>query len=118
MTRLRITVLERTFNREIAESYGSDAFKTGDSFGPCPRFEDGQGFLWDGAAPPPGFCPRAWADIHGEIRMVQSGGAHDFLKRPHAAISCCTDGIRPVVFRIERVRDPMGGGVHTSSAVP
>jgi len=49
---------------------------------------------------------------------VQSGGAHDFLKRPHAAISCCTDGIRPVVFRIERVRDPMGGGDHTSGAVP
>jgi len=105
MARLKITVLERTFNREIAEAYGSDAFKTGTDFGPCPSFEDGAEIVLDGIAPPPGFCPRAWADIHGEVRMVANGGAQDFMRRPHSALSCCTNGIRPVIFRIERI-DP------------
>jgi len=103
MTRLKLTVLERTFNREIAEAYGAEAFKRGGDFGPCSRFKDGEVIRLDGITPPPEFCPRAWADIHGEVRMVASGGGQDFVKRPGSAISCCTDGIRPVVFRIERM---------------
>jgi len=103
MTRLKITVLERAFNREIAEAHGSAAFKTGSDFGPCSSFEDGEEILLDEIAPPPGFCPRAWADIYGEIRTVANGGGHDFMKHPDSAISCCTNGIRPVIFRIERI---------------
>ena len=103
MTRLKLTVLERTFNREIAEAYGAEAFKRGGDFGPCSRFEDGKVFCLDGITPPPGFCPRAWADIHGEVHMVANGGEQDFTKRHGSAISCCTDGIRPVIFRIERI---------------
>jgi len=103
MAKVKITVLERTFNPEIAEAYGSDAFKEGSGCGPCANFEDGQSFMLDGLSMPEGFCSRAWADIHGAVRTVAFGGEHHFMKIRGSAIVCCTDGMKPVVFRVERV---------------
>jgi uncharacterized repeat protein (TIGR04076 family) len=109
MAKLKITVLERTFNPEIAEVYGSDGFKAGHGFGPCPNFEDGQVFVLDGLSKPEGFCNWAWADIHGAIRTVAFGGEHGFLKSRGAALVCCTDGMKPVVFKLERIETSEGG---------
>ena len=103
MAGLKITVLERTCNKELAEAFGSIEFLERDGGGPCSRFEDGQTFLLSVAECPSGFCERAWSDIQGEVRTVLSGGAHDFMKRPGSALGNCTSGIRPVIFRIERV---------------
>jgi len=110
MPKLKITVLERTFNHEIAEAYGSDGFKQGRGFGPCPNFQDGQEFVLDGLSKPERFCNWAWADLHGAIRTVAFGGEHDYLKKRGAALACCTDGMKPVVFRIERVNSSAGPG--------
>ena len=110
MAKLKITVLERTFNPEIAEAYGSEAFKQGSGFGPCPNFEEGQMFVLDGLSKPERFCNWAWADIHGAVRTVAFGGEHHFMKTPGSAIVCCTDGMKPVVFRLERVDSSAGPG--------
>lgn len=101
MAKVRITVVERTFNEEISEEYGSAAFKAGRGFGPCPNFEDGQVFVLDGLSKLERFCSWAWADIHGAVRTVAFGGEHDFLKSRGAALVCCTDGMKPVVFKLE-----------------
>ena len=103
MARLKITVLERTYNKEIADEYASAEFLERGGGGPCPRFVEGQTFFSEGTDRPAGFCDRAWSDIYGEIRMVRSGGAHDFMKQPGSAMGNCTSGIRPVIFRIESV---------------
>lgn len=103
MAKLRITVLERAFNEEIAEAYGFVGFKSGRGFGPCPNFEDGQAFVLDGLNKPDNFCNWAWADIHGAIRTVAFGGEHDYMLTRGSAISCCTDGMKPVIFKLERV---------------
>ena len=110
MAKLKITALERTFNPEIAEAYGSDDFKRGRGFGPCPNFEDGQTFILDGLSKPKRFCNWAWADIHGAIRTIAFGGEHDYVKTRGAAIVCCTDGMKPVVFKLERVASFAGPG--------
>ena len=110
MAKLKITILERTFNQEIASRYGSEGFKMGRGFGPCPNFHEGQVFVLDGLSKPARFCNWAWADIHGTIRTVAFGGAHDHLATSNAAIVCCTDGMKPVVFRIERVDSSAGPG--------
>jgi uncharacterized repeat protein (TIGR04076 family) len=110
MARLKITVLERTFNEEIAEAYGSAGFKAGRGFGPCPNFRDGQSFVLDGLRKPLDFCSWAWADIHRAIRTVAFGGEDDFMKIPGSALGCCTDGMKPVIFRIERIASSEGPG--------
>ncbi|MFC2077176.1 TIGR04076 family protein, partial [Candidatus Bipolaricaulota bacterium] len=94
MAKLKITVLERTFNEEIAEEYGSDGFKAGSGFGPCPNFTVGQTFILDGLGKPDRFCSWAWADIHREVRTVAFGGGYGWVDTPHSAITCCTDGMK------------------------
>ncbi len=87
---VRITVLKRGFEREII-----DQLKAGPSSA-CTRFSDGQEFtLKSQYSMPEKFCEWAWADIRTYIPMVIGQG------NPIAA--CCTDGCRPVFFKIERI---------------
>jgi uncharacterized repeat protein (TIGR04076 family) len=87
---VKITVLKRGFEKEFV-----DRLKTGPK-GPCTRFTDGQEFTvtsqW---AMPEKFCEWAYADIRVYIPMVLGTG------NPIAV--CCTDGFRPVFFKVERV---------------
>ncbi len=100
MTKARITVLKRTANLDIIAEY----LKSEDEMQPCQLFEDGQIFIQEGWRPPEDFCPWAWSDIHKEIILVRRGGSQgDYAEG--TAIACCTDGFRPVVFKIERVDD-------------
>ena len=110
MAKVKITVVERTFNQEITEAYGSEPFLAGRGNGPCPNFEDGQEFILDALSKPDGFCNWAWADIHREVRTVAFGGGFDWVNTPNSAICCCTDGMKPVVFKVERIEDPDGTG--------
>lgn len=96
--RCRITVLRKDFNPELYDlcPYGARA--------QCSRHEVGQSFVtnsrWD---PPIGFCAWAWGDIRALVMAVHGG-------EKVAVIACCTDGIRPVFFRIERepCDEPLG----------
>ena len=103
MGKIKITVVERTFNQEITETYGSESFLAGRGNGPCVAFKDGQEFILDGLSKPEGFCDWAWADIHREVRTVAFGGGFDWVNTPNSTICCCTDGMKPVVFLVERV---------------
>ncbi len=87
---VKITVLRRDFEKEII-----DQLKTGPKSA-CTRFTDGQEFIvksqW---AMPEKFCEWAYADIRAYIPMVLGQG------NPIAV--CCTDGFRPVFFKVERI---------------
>ena len=84
---------------------GTDPLGEDNEMGPCGLFEDGQEFIQEDWRPPEGFCPWAWADIHKEIILVRRGGSQGGPMQEGTAIACCTDGFKPVVFRIERVED-------------
>ncbi len=87
----KITVLKKSFNEEMYKLYPY-GFATA-----CGRLEEGQVFItnnrWD---PPEGFCPWAWHDLISVIQSIHSG-------RAVPAIACCTDGLRPVLFKLERI---------------
>jgi len=112
MAKVKITVVERTFNEEISREFGSEGFLAGRGFGPCPNFEDGQVFVLDGIGKPERFCSWAWADIHREIRMVAFGGGMPNVNTRQSAICCCTDGMKPVVFKVERIEADDEDGRH------
>jgi uncharacterized repeat protein (TIGR04076 family) len=69
----------------------------------CPRCKVGD--MWmvpeDGSCPD-GFCSWAFADIQRDITHLRFGGDYPFVKEPGTAVQCCTDGLRPVFFKLER----------------
>lgn len=100
MARYKITVLRKMFNADFAKDYcqGNPTV--------CPRFQEGQEFLTDFDRPE-GFCEWAWDDIYKYMLVFRSGGnltdKIQWMKDRNTIIACCSDGIRPVVFKIERI---------------
>jgi len=103
MSKIKITVLRRMANPDIAEEYMEDERRQ-DAL-PCGAFEDGQEFLLeDGDGLPEGFCAWAWADIQKYVLAIMCGGNFaPWVKEEGTAIACCTDGYRPVVFKIKAI---------------
>ncbi|MEZ4500278.1 MAG: TIGR04076 family protein [Thermomicrobiales bacterium] len=96
--RVRITVLRRSQNLDFLEAYADSVWE------PCERLIEGAEFVSHGANIPIGFCSWAWADIQKYVLTLARGG--NFLGvREGTFVTCCTDGFRPVFFKVERMRD-------------
>jgi uncharacterized repeat protein (TIGR04076 family) len=52
---------------------------------------------------PEGFCTWAWDDITKDVETLRFHGNFQWFEEPGVSVNCCTDGLRPVVFKIERV---------------
>ncbi|MFC2099239.1 TIGR04076 family protein [Candidatus Bipolaricaulota bacterium] len=100
----RITVLKCMDNRRIQENE-----RLGGTSGPCDAFQVGQTFI-AGWILPDGFCSFAWADIHNDLLMIQCGGDPGYIEPDHTMISCCKDGLCPVVFKIEQLDEAVREG--------
>jgi uncharacterized repeat protein (TIGR04076 family) len=97
LSRLRITVLKKMHFPDLQASYAKDG-----TFGICTAFEEGQIFETT-ESKPDGFCSWAWADIQRDVTLVRSGAELPWIGPKNTMISSCTDGFRPVVFRIDRI---------------
>jgi uncharacterized repeat protein (TIGR04076 family) len=98
MSKCKITVLKRTIHQDLVDEYLDG------EMGPCDQFQDGQEFVVESNwSPPEGFCNWAWADIRKEVFAIRNGADLSWTKPTSAAITCCTDGYRPVIFKVERV---------------
>ena len=96
----RITVIMKAFNKDVIDTYLPEYAKKAT---PCAVFEEGQVFDIKGPFPamPKGFCYWAWCDIQRNVAMACMGA-----KLPSGCeFTCCSDGLRPVTFRIEPVAD-------------
>ncbi len=72
-------------------------------FGPCSVFAEGQTFISEGwPTKPEGFCERAWPNIQHEVAMVMYGATVPWIEDPGTTITCCNDGLGPVIFKVER----------------
>ena len=99
-TRIRVTVVKRLSKKDI---FGDDPPLVSRSNHTCTRFEDGQEFVVDDSAVPAGFCPWAYADIQRDITHLRLGGDFPWMEQKGTMLSCCTDGNRPVIFKLERI---------------
>ena len=105
MRSCKITIIKRNFATELVKEYLSKAYLDSD-FGPCEMFSEQQEFIVsDPNSMPAGFCAWAWSDIQRELIAIMSGGELNWMKQPGTAIVCCTDAFRPVVFKIELIKD-------------
>ena len=67
-------------------------------------FEIGNEFIANEAEKPDGFCSWAWGDIEKTVAVLALGGDVYWNKYKGTAVVCCTDAIRPVVFKLERMQ--------------
>ncbi len=99
--KVKLTVLKRTDPAEYFKVY---PVAKRDWFEPCDIYEDGQEIIVEESLQmPEGFCQSAWMSIYPNVRTIGFGGDLPFFEEKGTAVSCCTDGMRPVVFKIERI---------------
>ena len=100
--KVRIKVLKKLSSEEI---FG-DKPPLGKNAKACPVFEVGQEFIVaeDGEMPR-GFCHWAWNDLYKIITALTYGANWELETNQKGAptIHCCTDGLRQVIFKLERV---------------
>ena len=95
---VKISVIKNVQLEDIIKEYGEGVEVV------CPKAQVGQEWIVkDSPDKPEGFCSWAWADLHKDIIALLTGGNYPFMKKPGTAIACCTDGMRPVIFKLERV---------------
>ena len=97
-SRIKITVLKRFDTKEVFKDPPVKAKYSG----PCPIFEEGQVFYVDDSLQS-GFCPYALDSIFlAVIALKSNGNFSEWYDEPGVAVGCCPDGLRPVIFKLER----------------
>lgn len=100
MKKVKITVLQTTFNADLAKEYGAEGLTA------CPMMKEGDVFYAD-YAKPAGFCDEAWKAIYQYVFALAHGTGNslfyygDWIRKPGVAICACNDGLRPVIFKLE-----------------
>ncbi len=97
MKDIKITVIEmmepKVFKEHAAETVTPQ----------CTRVNLGQQYVSKSMNMPEGFCSWAWADIQRDVIHLALGGDFPWIKNEGVMISACTDGLRPVIFKLERI---------------
>jgi uncharacterized repeat protein (TIGR04076 family) len=103
MAKVKITVIKKVNSKDL---YGDKPPAESTEESECPLVELGQEFLIDDLTKyPPGLCAWAFSNIYQDIVHLFLGGDFPWVKEKGTAISCCTDGLRPVIFKLERIED-------------
>jgi len=104
MPKCKITVLKKEVYKDLQEQYLADV-----NSGACPYFQEGQEFIvgkkdffrmLNGE-----FCADAWDCISRYVYAALQGGSimKGWTNDEKVMITCCNDGTRPVIFKLERI---------------
>ena len=96
MADVKITVLKKTLHKDLCDRYTEGVRE-------CDMLKLGDEYIVRNLKMPDGFCSWAWADIQRDIAILAFNGEFPQVKEKGVGISCCTDGFRPVIFKIERI---------------
>ena len=99
MSDVKITVLKVTDPDGYLDPFPVEKL---DWMTPCPVYKEGQEFIVGGEMPE-GFCESAWRTIYTSVDVLRNGGNFPYFNEKGISITCCNDGLRPVVFKVERV---------------
>ena len=72
MSKVKITVLKTTLDKELAREYGAEGLTA------CPMMKEGQIFYVD-YAKPEGFCDGAWIAIHPYVFSLVHGTGNELF---------------------------------------
>ena len=102
-SKVKITVIRKLDRKEIFGQQIPEGVDV-NSDSSCTAVEEGQEFIIkeDGGMPQ-GFCTWAWHDIYPEITTLRLGGNFPWINKEGLVYSSCSDGLRPVIFKVERI---------------
>lgn len=94
-------MIDVTYNEERAAKYAPE------EYGFCPLHQVGQIFYSNGWEIPSGLCDNAWSCMKDYVLAISQGagyiyGKGGFTNRKGMVIVSCNDGIRPVIFKVEK----------------
>ena len=99
MSKLKITVLKKFNPKDV---FGHDYMNPrGEIVPTCYVFDEGEEFLIENLEKPEKFCGWGWKTVVKDLELLDSGEDVTWSE-PGVMYSSCTDGIRPVVFKLER----------------
>lgn len=102
MTKCRITVMKKMINRDLINENCS--LDLSDMCLGCHLFAVGEEFIVENHTEiPKGFCSWAWGDIQKDVTTIMFDGSFPWIKQTGLAIACCSNGLMPVVFKIEKI---------------
>ncbi len=124
--KVKVTVIDKKLYPELQEQYCADP-----KAGMCPRYNVGDEFLFErdsgtdhfwacgvntlvkttadadtvAGGPKMPHCSEAWDAISRYIYAGLQGGSimRGWMREENTMIACCSDGTRPVIFKIERI---------------
>ena len=104
MVDLKITVLKTlstqdVFGEATAEEMGAKPNNI------CPVIKEGSVYTVEKGKIPEGFCTWMWHDIYPEAVTLQMGGNFPWMKEEGTIIASCSDGMRPVIVKMERINE-------------
>ena len=90
--KVKVTVIDKKLYPELQKQYCADPCA-----GMCPCYNAG--------GPKMPHCSEAWDAISRYIYTGLQGGSimKGWMARENEMIACCSDGTRPVIFKIERI---------------
>jgi len=98
---VRVTVIRKL---DLSEVHGAENVGQARNFAPtCSAFNVGDSFVIERGPHPEGFCLQAFNDIYPWINAIRWGASFPWMEEEGTMVACCTDGLRPVVFRLERI---------------
>lgn len=96
-----ITVIKRFLNQDIIDDYVTDDMR---NYTLCSSFKEGDRFLvYSEFQMPDNFCHWAWADLRKDIIAIINGAQFPWFNQKGMTISGCTDWLKPVLFKIEKL---------------
>lgn len=104
----KITVLRREYYEDLAHEYWARP-KSDPEIARCKLFHEGQEFIVDEknffSMLDGQFCAEAWDCISRYVYAALQGGSimRGWMKDEKVMITCCNDGTRPVIFKLERI---------------
>ena len=99
--KVKITILRRFSPKEVFDTSPITPLRP---LKACELFKDNQEFIVaENLKMPEGFCSGAWHSIYCNVRTLSFGGNLPWYKEKGVAVNGCADGLRPVIFKLERI---------------
>ena len=102
MPKIKITVIKQFSPTDVI---GEEFFRAdGKPITKC-GMQEGLEFIVDDTGDmPEGFCHHAWYGLYKNISILQCGGGFYDWTGKDMIFTACPDGIRPVCFKVERIK--------------
>jgi len=102
LSKIKITVVKNFSPEEV---FGEKFHKpSGKEITKC-WLKEGESFISENGNMPEDFCHHAWFGMYPKITFIRFGGKFEDWTEEGTDYSACPDGIRPVVFKLEKMSE-------------